>query len=230
MPKIKLTYFNIEGVAEPVRLALALAGQAYEDHRVDFADWNDMKPKTPYGALPLMTIDDGPVKTQSAAMLRWVGATCSETLYPSDKLYDIEEAIGVLKDMSDAWAPKLYIGMSPKNYGRPEGFGNTDEGKELIKAMRQEWIKDDMPMFLGRIEGLLAKSGDKWLVAGLDEPTIADCMAIPMLRALSKGHYDHVDSKCLEVNPKIVAYVKRFCELSAIKGRYDSGIGSPAYE
>jgi glutathione S-transferase len=230
MPKIKLTYFNIEGVAEPIRLALALAGQDYEDDRINFADWADMKPKTPYGSLPLMTIDDGPVKTQSSAMLRWVGATCSKTLYPADKLYDIEEAIGVLKDMSDAWSPKNYIGMNPTMYGRPEGFGSTEEGKALIKDIRQEWIAKDLPMFLGRIEGLLTKSGGKWLVAGLDEPTIADCMAVATLRAFSKGHIDHVDPKCLEVNPTIVDYVKRFCDLPAIKGRYDSGVGSPAYE
>ena len=67
---IKLTYFNIEAAAEPTRLALALAGQKYEDDRIEFKDWPTLKPKTPYGALPLMVIDNGPVKTQSMAMLR----------------------------------------------------------------------------------------------------------------------------------------------------------------
>ena len=60
MTKIKLTYFDIEGAAEPVRLALALAGKEYEDDRVKFPDWKDLKPKTPYGQLPVMTIDDDP--------------------------------------------------------------------------------------------------------------------------------------------------------------------------
>jgi glutathione S-transferase len=82
MPKIKLTYFDIEGAAEPTRLALALAGQEYEDVRVKFPDWKELKPKTPYGQLPIVTIDDGPMRTQSGAMLRWVGATLSKTLYP----------------------------------------------------------------------------------------------------------------------------------------------------
>jgi hypothetical protein len=64
--KIKLTYFDIEGAAEPTWLALALAGQEYEDDRVKFLpDWTELNPKTPYSQLPLMTIDDGPVRTQS---------------------------------------------------------------------------------------------------------------------------------------------------------------------
>ena len=119
MHKIKLTYFDIEGAAEPTRLALALAGQEYEDDRVNFSDWPEMKPKTPYGQLPLMTIDDGPVKTQSMAMLRWVGATLSKSLYPLDKIYDVEEAIGVIEDMNKAWQPGMYLKGETENQSIP---------------------------------------------------------------------------------------------------------------
>jgi glutathione S-transferase len=211
-------------------LALALAGQEYEDDRVKFPDWTELKPKTPYGQLPLMTVDDGPVRTQSDAMLRWVGSQCSKTLYPADKLYDIEEAIGVLQDMKNAWLPCAYMGMAPQKYGRPEGFAATDEGKDLIKSMRQGFEKDQMPMFLDRLDGLLEKGGaDKWIVPG-DEPTIADCATVAFLRSFTKGHIDHIDTKCLKTNPKVEAYVKRFCDLPQIKGRYADGIGSPAYD
>jgi len=48
-PKIKLTYFDIEGVAEPIRLALVLSGIPFEDHRIKFDEWPAMKPTTPYG-------------------------------------------------------------------------------------------------------------------------------------------------------------------------------------
>lgn len=227
--KIKLTYFDIEGAAEPVRLALVLAGKEFEDHRVKFPEWKELKPKTPYGQLPIMTIDDGPMKTQSAAMLRWVGATFSETLYPREKLFEIEEALGVVDDLRKAWEPKMYVAMAPKMFGRPEDFAKTDEGKKVIEKMRVDWIKEDLPNYLGRIEGLLEKSGGKWLVAGLDDPTIADCYAITQLRAFTRGHLDHIDTKCLETHPKVVAYVKRFCSLPAVKGRYDSGLGSDSY-
>jgi glutathione S-transferase len=227
-PKIKLTYFDIEGAGEPTRLALALSETKYEDVRIKFPEWKDLKPKTPYGNLPVMEIDDGPVKTQSGAMLRWVGAECSDTLYPRDKLYDIEEAIGVIGDLQKAWEPCLYLAMRPQAFGYEEDFPKTEKGKELIKSMREKFVKNDLPNYLGRIEGLIDKSGGKWLVAG-DHPTIADCMAVALLRGYTRGHIDHIDTKCLETNPKIVDYCKRFCDLPQIKGRYDSGIGSAAY-
>ncbi|KAL3902992.1 MAG: hypothetical protein SGILL_010617, partial [Bacillariaceae sp.] len=179
-PKIKFTYFDIEGAGEPTRLALALSETPYEDNRIKFPEWKDLKPKTPYGGLPLMEIGDGPVKTQSGAMLRWVGAECSDTLYPRDKLYDIEEALGVVGDLRSAWEPCLYMGMRPEKFGYEEGFGKTDQGKELIKTLRERFVKNDLPGMLERFEGLINKNGGKWLVAG-DDPTIADCMAVSFL-------------------------------------------------
>eukprot|EP00529_Nitzschia_sp_RCC80_P039198 CAMPEP_0113493720 /NCGR_PEP_ID=MMETSP0014_2-20120614/28737_1 /TAXON_ID=2857 /ORGANISM="Nitzschia sp." /LENGTH=56 /DNA_ID=CAMNT_0000387591 /DNA_START=118 /DNA_END=285 /DNA_ORIENTATION=+ /assembly_acc=CAM_ASM_000159 len=49
--KIKLTYFDIEGAGEPVRLALVMSGAEFEDDRIKFPDWGALKPKTPYGQL-----------------------------------------------------------------------------------------------------------------------------------------------------------------------------------
>ena len=229
MTKIKLTYFDIEGAGEPVRLALILAGKEFEDERLKFPEWKERKASTPYGQLPLMTIDDGDVKTQSSAMLRYVGKTFSKTLYPDDQLYDIEEAVGLIGDFKRAWEPNLYIAMSPTRFGHPEGFAKTDEGKELVEKMRTTFIQEELPKWLGYFEGLLDRTddGSKFLVGS--EPTIADCLLVPILRAFTRGHIDHVDPKCLETNPKMVAYMKRFCDLPTIQGRYDSGIGSSAY-
>merc|ERR1712118_86554 len=56
-PTIKLTYFGIEGAAEKVRLALHIGKMAFEDERIDRDAWADLKPKTKFGQLPLMTID-----------------------------------------------------------------------------------------------------------------------------------------------------------------------------
>jgi hypothetical protein len=94
-PTIKLSYFDIEGAAEPTRLALILTGTAFEDDRVSFEQWGALKPTTPYGSLPIMTVD-GVLHTESAAMLRWVGATFSKngkSLNPSDKLFEVEETV-----------------------------------------------------------------------------------------------------------------------------------------
>ena len=42
--KIKLTYFNGMGRGELSRLILAYAGVAYEDDRITFAQWPELKP------------------------------------------------------------------------------------------------------------------------------------------------------------------------------------------
>lgn len=219
---IKLTYFDIEGAAEPIRLALVLSGTPFEDDRVAFSEWADLKPTTPYGQLPLLTIDDK-LHTQSKSMLRWVGSTCSKTLYPTDKLLEIEEAIGLIEDMTGAWTPSMYIAMGPTKYGYPADFPKTEEGLNKIKEMRTAFVQTQLPLYLTYLETLMAKHGGKWLVAG-DDPTIADCLTVATLRTFTRGHMDHVPANCLDTNPKMVEYIKNFCALEPIQGRYNNGV------
>ena len=219
---IKLTYFDIEGAAEPVRLALILSGTDFTDERIAFADWKDLKPKTPYGAVPVLTMDGGPMKPQSMALLRLVGSEFSETLYPRDKLYDIEETIGLLEDVQKSWTPKLYLSMRPQVFGHPEGFGKTPEGQQLVKQLREQWVAEELPRFAQFLEARLEKN--EWLVPGCDHPTIADCFAVPLLRSFTKGHIDHVPTTALDPYPKLVAYIQRFCALPSMAGRYTDGI------
>lgn len=222
---IKLTYFDIEGAAEATRLALVLSGTEFEDERVKFPEWAALKPTTPYGQLPLLQVDDGPVRTQSGAMLRWVGATLSTTLYPPAMLLDIEEALGVVEDMEKSWHPCLYMGMRPANFGYADGFQTTDQGKALIQKMRSTWAKESLPTFLTHLQGLLQKNNGKWLASsGDNEPTIADCKAVVALRAFTRGNFDHVPTDCLETHPLIIDYIQRFCALEPVKGRYTTGV------
>lgn len=222
-PQIKLTYFDIEGAAEPIRLALVLAGADFEDDRVGFADWPALKPTTPFGQVPLMTVDNGPVRTQSGAMLRWVGSTLSETLYPANKVFDIEEAIGVFEDLEKAWMPSFYMAMKPANFGRAEGFEKTEEGQKTVAAMRTDFVANKLPLYLTHLTSLLEKNDNKWL-ASTDAPTIADCKVVAFLRNFTRGHIDSVPADCLEKHPKIVEYIKRFCALEQVKGRYTTGV------
>jgi len=48
-----LTYFDLRGRAEPIRLLLADLGIDYEDRRIsDPAEWQRMKPSMPFGTIP----------------------------------------------------------------------------------------------------------------------------------------------------------------------------------
>lgn len=44
MPEFKLTYFDIKGLGEPVRLLLAYGGQEFEDIRISMEEWPALKP------------------------------------------------------------------------------------------------------------------------------------------------------------------------------------------
>jgi prostaglandin-H2 D-isomerase / glutathione transferase len=222
---IKLTYFDIEGRGEPVRLALVLAKVPFEDVRVQFDDWAALKPQTPTGQLPVLQVgEDGPMRTQSLAMLRWIGATYSTTLYPPDKLYEIEEALGVVEDLDRAFIIPRAVGMHPCELGYPVGYEKTPDGQDLIQRLRGTFIDECLPKFLVLLTKMMQSHNDgPFLVAGR-EPTIADCVAIPLLRGFTRGFIDYIPITCLDSHPAIVEYVKSFCALEPIQGRYNNGI------
>jgi prostaglandin-H2 D-isomerase / glutathione transferase len=218
-PAIKLTYFDVEGRAEAIRLALLLSNTPFEDIRVPFPQWPEMKPTMPYGSIPVMTINDGPMIAQSKALLKMVGATYSESLFPREKLYDVECAMGLADDLQNAWNPC----SSPQKEGFPEGYYQTDDGKKLTKEMREKFLGESFPKYLGYLSALIEKNEGNWL-ASVDGPTIADCYALPFIRGFSRGHIDHVPNNCLDSYPVIVDWIKRFCAIPAIEGRYNDGI------
>nr|AVT42189.1 glutathione S-transferase s4 [Lissorhoptrus oryzophilus] len=70
-PKYKLIYFNVAGAAEQIRYIFAYAGQEFEDFRIPFDQWPDIKKKTPFGKVPVLEVDGKPVP-QSCAISRYL--------------------------------------------------------------------------------------------------------------------------------------------------------------
>jgi len=175
--------------------------------------------------LPLMYIgDDTKPKVQSGAMLRYAATlNPSANLYPSDKLWEIEEAIGLLADFSRVWQPCVVLAMRPQVFGYPEDFSKTPEGQEKIKDMRMNFIQSELPKWLKFFADMIDENGGGKFLCG-DSPTIADCMVVPTFRGFTRGYIDHVPADCLDVEPRIVDYIKRFVALEKIQGRYTSGL------
>lgn len=74
MSHLKLHYFDAPmSRGEECRLALHLAGVDFEDVRIKRDDWPALKPKTPYGAIPVLEFADGRMLAQSNAILVYVG-------------------------------------------------------------------------------------------------------------------------------------------------------------
>ena len=221
MKSIKLTYFDIQGAAEKVRLAFVLGSIPFSDVRVPFDQWGAMKPTTPYGQLPLLSIDGTESIAQSDAMLRYAGQLATANgvpLYPADKMLEIEEARGLVGDLEREWRVPVGIGFQdPALFGHPPEIRGTPEHKAIIKAVREKFVAEELPKFMGFFSTRL--SGSQYL-CGDDCPTIADCALVPVLNRLSSGAVDHVPKDCLDAYPEVVKYLERFMEQPAVRSWY----------
>nr|XP_022903522.1 glutathione S-transferase-like [Onthophagus taurus] len=72
MAKVKVTYFDLPALGEPIRLLLVYGGVEFEDIRIEGDKWLDIKPKTPFGQVPLYE-EDGKIMNQSIAIMRYLG-------------------------------------------------------------------------------------------------------------------------------------------------------------
>jgi len=101
---MKLLYFDTAGRAEMIRLAFHAGGVDFEDERVPQDQWPVVKPTTPRGQVPTLTLDDGTVLTESGALLRYAGAIGSPRLYPEDPTAAarVDEVGDVIYDMARA--------------------------------------------------------------------------------------------------------------------------------
>jgi glutathione S-transferase len=73
MELARLSYFDLRGRAEPIRLLLRATQTDFEDHRVvSTGEWAELKPTLPFGGLPIFE-SDGRKLCESHAILRHLG-------------------------------------------------------------------------------------------------------------------------------------------------------------
>ncbi|XP_060066185.1 glutathione S-transferase-like [Ylistrum balloti] len=190
-PKYTLTYFNLRARGEVARLLFVYAGKDFVDERIEQKDWPKLKPKTPGGTLPYLTIDD---KTfgQSLAIVRYLasefglfGKTKLEQLAADEMLEDVEDMMKtVIKPVFE-----------------------TDEAKkaELLKEFEDKLL----PAFVKKHEDKLPTSGH---YVGKTF-TVADFAVHDILDGITKRGGD----KCLANAPKLKALMAKVREDKRIK-------------
>lgn len=186
MGKLKLTYFNLRGRAELARLIMAEAGVEYEDCRVAGEQWQQIKPGTPFGQLPILEVD-GEVIAESMAIARYLarenGLAGADNLEAARADMFVDGLSGMLN--------KLVVIKHDKS--------KSDEEKK--KAMT-EFGKDTLVPFIKVIEKNLVAKGTKFLVG--DKLTWAD-IAFYDWNFLMKSQ---CDQNLLTDCPKLQAVVK----------------------
>jgi glutathione S-transferase len=190
MPSYKLTYFDFDGGrAEPIRIAFHAAGIEFEDHRISFQEFGEVRQSTPFNAVPVLEID-GAAITQSNAIGRYVGRLAG--LYPEDDMQALycDEVTGAFEDI---------------NHHIVHTFGlKDDELRQAREKLTDGWLTT----FLRGLDGLLTRGGGQYFAD--NRLTIADLKAFVQTRSLCAGNLDHVPTDIVQrVAPGLAAHLGR---------------------
>lgn len=203
MPKLKITYFDIQGGrAEVARLALTIAEVPFEDDRITFEQFGETRLLMPFGAVPIMEVD-GEVLTQSSTISRYVGKLTN--LYPEDPWQAAlcDEVMDVIEDLDAQIFTQLPL---------------TDEQKQ---EAREGLAEGALKMTLRRLEGNLKTRGGEYMVEG--RLTVADLKVFEWVRLLESGILDHVPVELAGLEaPLLVAHAKKVGTHPKVAAYYQS--------
>ena len=178
MSTYKLIYFDFDGGrGEPVRIALHMAGIDFEDQRISFSEFGEMRKDWRFNAVPVLEID-GATVTQSNAMCRFVGKMAG--LYPADNLQALycDEVMGAIEDLSNRIV---------------QTFGL--EGDELQLA-REKLADGWLSVYLRGLNELLVRGGGEYFAD--NQLTVADLKVFVQTRWLTSGSLDHIPTDIVQ--------------------------------
>lgn len=185
MPKLILTYFDFDGSrGEVPRLAMHVAGVAFEDRRIARKDWAALRDSMPFQAVPVLDVD-GKVIAQSNTINRYVGKLTG--LYPKDDWQAVlaDEVMDAVEDITTRIGATIRM---------------EDEAK---KKAREELAAGPIPRFLQQLDARLKAGGGEWFVE--NRLTVADLKCYLLTRWLKSGVIDHVPADIVDRNAPLLA-------------------------
>mmetsp|Transcript_8070 Transcript_8070/g.11722 ORF Transcript_8070/g.11722 Transcript_8070/m.11722 type:complete len:297 (+) Transcript_8070:10-900(+) len=206
----KLTYFGIPGRGEAIRLALAIGGVEFEDHRVPFPAWGKVKPTTPWGAVPVLKLADGSQLAQARSVLRFVGRHTS--LYPVEEpllAQRVDELMDALED----------LGATITNVGQGLPTKEEKEAARLV-AVSEGGVVHDV---LVRIDAFIEAHGDDGYAVGADL-NIASILTFTTIGRLVGGVFVGVPSTVCDPFLNIQRVRKTVGSHPAVVAWYDARI------
>ena len=190
MTSYKLTYFDFDGGrGEPIRIALHAAGIEFEDERLSFEQFSEMRHGTPFSALPVLSVGGADI-SQTNSLLRYVGRVAD--LYPTDHLQALycDEVMSVFEDI---------------NHQVGQTFGLQGED---LRLAREKLADGWLTVFLQGLDKLLARGGGEYFAD--NQLTVADLKAFVQVRSLRAGLLDHVPTDLVDrLAPALVKHQGR---------------------
>lgn len=175
-----LTYLDIKGYAEPIRLALRIGAIPFHDNRVSYQQIAEMRAagKLPFGQVPTLQITNKTevatplIIGQSQAILRWVGQRTGLLPQPgSHAALLVDSLLEALSDIHRALIPAWYkhaCGRSPVNGCFYHETALTDEQHiAVLHALNS----DILPARFAQIERVHSKLLADMTVTDKTQPT-----------------------------------------------------------
>ena len=203
MTSYKLTYFDFDGGrGEPIRIAFHAAGIEFEDIRLSFPEFSEMRGDTRFNAVPVLEID-GAAVTQSNSLSRYIGKLAG--LYPKDDLQALycDEALGAVEDTYHQVIQTIRL-----------------QGDEL-KTAREKLVDGWFTLYLRGLDEMLARGGGEYFAD--NRLTVADLKVFVQIRSLISGTLDHVPTDLVRrVAPNLVKHQERIEGDAVVVAYYNS--------
>ena len=236
--KYVLNYWNIPGRGESIRVLLTLGELEFENNFVplplplknpegkspppfDDGSWGDLKPNTPWGTLPTLTLPNGETIGQQRSILRFLGKSITyegSALYPSDPT-SAALVDGFMDMLEDIWP--ILVGLNgPESldtaplYSTLLGQGTLDD----FLDPRMEPSNGDLALQFDFLEKAISDEGPFLLGSTLSCADILLFAAIPWWGA---GVFPSME-KMLATRPKIKKTISVIGKIESISKYYQS--------
>lgn len=196
MAGYRVIYFDIAGSrGEEVRLALKIAGQAFDDNRVDREAFLKLKPDLPFGSVPVLEVEGHGVFSQTNAILRLIGRL--HDLHPQEPFQAArhDALMDAVEDLRHKISPTMRI-----------------QDAAAKKAARQQLAMDFIPQWGRGVERLIGAGP----FVGGERPSVADIKLYMADRWLSSGIIDDIPNDVLDHCPRLKAVAKGIASHPAV--------------
>jgi len=183
MSKPKLSYFDAPvSRGEECRLALHIAGVDFEDHRIQRKEWPALKPKMPFGTVPVLELPGHPPIGQCNAILTYIGRQYG--LHPTDAFEAArhEAVMCHVEDLRGKVSPTIRI---------------SDEAEK--KKAREDLVASYLPAWAASVERQI-ESGP--FFAG-EKLHVVDLKLYAAVHWFSEGKVDYIPATIFADAPKL---------------------------
>jgi glutathione S-transferase len=209
--KPKLMYFNANGRGANIRAILCHSGITWEDERIAFDKWPELKTsgKIEWEGLPALEID-GKILTQSLAIEIYLGRKLCLLGETPDDEFEVISLLCTREDLIQCLTPVF----------RPSSEEEKTHRNDNIEKLRNE----KLPWFLKKYEARLTKRGGKYVLG--DKISLADIfLAVTVenvFRSTQVGRLENWGELIATYAPKLHSHIEELKknELSEYFSKY----------